>query len=142
MEFSNDEWIHPKLGEALVHLAKTGSKKDVRRSIDTLPILHEMHPAQARAGRPSGPISMGEPKVCIDYSSQTVSVGAMSLAIIDFAENLAIGGKCVLGYLNGRKLIVTSALSCASHRHTNGYFRGVPEDPVVVTTTDGRCATP
>ena len=100
-ECQNDARILNTMGDALTFLTKTGSKKDIRRSLAALAILHVLHPTQVRNGRPSARTSLGDQMVCIDYSSQTVSVGEMSWAIVGRGENLPIGGKCAWHYLNG-----------------------------------------
>ena len=55
MECTNEERMQNALGGAMVLLTKTGPKKDTRRSLAALSILHKMHPAKVRAGRPLSP---------------------------------------------------------------------------------------
>ena len=42
--------------------------------------------------------------VCIDYSSQTVSIGELSWAIIDFGENFPLGGKMRTALSEGERI--------------------------------------
>ena len=74
----NDEWMYKTLGEALVFLSKTGSKKDAQRALAALAVLHDTQPPQIRAGRPSPVVKLGDQMACIDYSSQTLSIGELN----------------------------------------------------------------
>lgn len=88
----NDEWMMKTLCEDLTFLIQTGSEKDIQRSPAAIALLREMNHTKGRAGRPAALISTGGPMVCVDYSSQTVSVGDLSWTSIDIGENLPIGG--------------------------------------------------
>ena len=63
------------------------------RALAVLAVLNEVYPVRNRAGRSPSVICLGDPMTCIDYSSHPVAVGGLAWLIIDFGENLPLGGK-------------------------------------------------
>ena len=78
------------LRDALIFLAKTGSQNDSQRAISLNALLY---PPKGRAGRPDAPIQLGGPIVCVDYSSQSVSIGTLFRTGVDFGEISRLWGK-------------------------------------------------
>ena len=102
-DLPGNEWILNTLADALTFLTKTGSKKDARRALAALAVLHDVHPVRTRAGKSPAVIKLGDLMVCIDYYSQPVTVGALTWLSVDFGENLQLGEKMRKALSEGEK---------------------------------------
>ena len=85
-----DEWMSQTLSEALTFGEKTGPVGDIQRALAAHALLC---PAKGRAGRPTSPIQLGGPIVCVDYSSQSLSIGNLFRTGIDFGGATHVGGE-------------------------------------------------
>ena len=133
-ECPNDEWMQTTLGEALVFRSETGSLGDLQMSLVALFLRREMYPPLARAGKVSTPIAMGDQMVCLDYSSQPVTLGELSRISIDFRESHH-RRQVAMHYLMERRLNVTNVSCYTSQPHMGGRYRGVPGDPFIPPST-------
>ena len=86
----SDDWFLHTLSESLIFVEKTGTEKDSQRAAAVHALIGHL---KGRAGRPAAPIQLGGPIVCVDYSSQSLSIGNLFWTGIDFGETSHLGNK-------------------------------------------------
>lgn len=74
-------------------MPKNGPKKDSTRALASLALLRDARPAKGRAGKKPTSIRIGERNERVDLSSQTVSVGDLRWANIEYGDILPISDK-------------------------------------------------
>ena len=118
-QIPDDTWLMATLGEELSFLAKTGSQNDSQRAISAMALMQAANPAQGRAGKPPTAIQMGGLVDCVDFSPQTVSVGDLTWAKIDYGDILP-------SYLAQIKARGISVFSYTPRHPTSGFPSGAP----------------